>query len=93
MLATITLMVYLYSHLFLSKRDHCISTMGFIGGSVVKKLLTMQEIWVQFLGQEDPLEEGVATHSIGMATLSCLENSMDRGARWAIVHSVTKSQT
>ena len=24
---------------------------------------------------------------------SCLENSMDRGAWWAIVHSVTKSQT
>ena len=24
---------------------------------------------------------------------SCLENSMNRGARWAIVHRVTKSQT
>jgi len=24
---------------------------------------------------------------------SCLENSMDRGAWWAIVHGVTKSQT
>ena len=23
----------------------------------------MQEIWVQFLGQKDPLEEGTATHS------------------------------
>ena len=23
----------------------------------------------------------------------CLENSMDRGARWAIVHGVAKSQT
>ena len=23
---------------------------------------------------------------------SCLENSMDRGARWATVHGVTKSQ-
>ena len=22
-----------------------------------------QEMWVQFLGQEDPLEEGMATHS------------------------------
>ena len=22
----------------------------------------MQEIWVQFLGQEDPLEKGMATH-------------------------------
>ena len=24
---------------------------------------------------------------------SCLENPMDRGARWATVHGVTKSQT
>jgi len=41
--------------------------MGFISGSVVKKLLTMQEIWVQFLGQENPLEEGMATHSSTLA--------------------------
>ena len=24
---------------------------------------------------------------------SCLENSMDRGAWWAIIHGITKSQT
>ena len=29
----------------------------------VKHLPTMQEIWVRSLGQEDPLEEGMATHS------------------------------
>ena len=29
----------------------------------VKNLPAMQETWVQSLGQEDPLEEGVATHS------------------------------
>ena len=29
----------------------------------IKNLLIMQEIWVQFLGQEDPLEKGIATHS------------------------------
>ena len=39
---------------------------GFTGGSAVKKLLAMQEtqetrVWS--VGQEDPLEEGVATHS------------------------------
>ena len=27
----------------------------------VNNVLTMQEIWVQFLGQEDPLEKGMAT--------------------------------
>ena len=41
---------------------------------------------VQSLGQKDPLEKGIAT-----LQYSCLEN-MDRGAWWAIVHGVTKSQ-
>ena len=30
---------------------------------LVKNPPTMQESWVQFLGWEDPLEEGMATHS------------------------------
>ena len=30
---------------------------------MVKNLPAMQEILVQFLGQEDPLETGEATHS------------------------------
>ena len=30
---------------------------------MVKNLPTIQETWVQSLGQEDPLEEEVATHS------------------------------
>jgi len=25
-------------------------------------LLAIQETWIRFLGQEDPLEEGIATH-------------------------------
>ena len=29
----------------------------------VKNLPTMQETWVQSMGQEDPLEKGMATHS------------------------------
>ena len=36
---------------------------GFSGGSVVKNLPTMQETWVWSLGQEDPLEKGMTTHS------------------------------
>ena len=28
----------------------------------VKRLTAMRETWVRSLGQEDPLEEGVATH-------------------------------
>ena len=30
---------------------------------MVKNLAVMQETWVQFLGQEDPLKKGIATHS------------------------------
>ena len=30
---------------------------------MVKDLLSMQETWVESLGQEDPLEKGMATHS------------------------------
>ena len=37
--------------------------MNFSGGSVVKNLPAMQEIWVPSLGQEDPLEKRMATHS------------------------------
>ena len=36
---------------------------SFPGGSVVKNLPAMQETWVQSLGQEDSLEEEMATHS------------------------------
>ena len=42
------------------------SILGFSSGSMVKNLLAMremQEMQVQFLGQKDPLEEGMATHS------------------------------
>ena len=37
--------------------------MGFLGGSAVKNLPAMQEKQVQSLGQEDPLEKEMATHS------------------------------
>ena len=39
---------------------------GFPGGSV-KNLPAVQETWVQSLGQEDPLEESMATHSSVLA--------------------------
>ena len=34
---------------------------------MVKCLPAMQETWVQFLGQEDPLEKEMATHSSTLA--------------------------
>ena len=50
---------------------------------------TVWETWVWCLGWEDPLEEGMATHSSVLG----LENPMDRGAWGATVHAVTKSRT
>ena len=46
-------------------------------------------MWVQSLGQGDPLEEGIGNP----LQYCCLENLMDRGAWWATVHGVAKSQT
>ena len=56
---------------------------------LVKNLPAMQETPVRFLGQEDPLEEGMVTHSIIIAW----RIPMDRAAWQATVHVVTKSQT
>ena len=62
----------------------------------------MQEIQVQSLGWEDPLEKEMATHSTifawkiprteepgGLQSIG-LKNPMDRGAWRATVHGVTK---
>ena len=61
----------------------------FPGGSVVKNLPAKQEMWVQSLSQEDPPEEGMATHS----SISCLGNPMDRGAWQAMVCGVENCRT
>ena len=37
--------------------------LGIPGGLVVENLLAVQETWVQSLGQEDPLEKRMVTHS------------------------------
>ena len=55
----------------------------------MKNLPAMQETWVQSLGWEDALEEGMATHSSNLAW----RIPMDRGAWQATVHGVTESDT
>ena len=54
---------------------------------MVKDLPMMEEMWVQSLNCEDPLEKGMATHSIILAW----DNSMDRGAWQATIHGVQKN--
>ena len=55
----------------------------------VKNPPEMQETWVQSLGWEDLWEDGMATYS----SILAWRIPMDRGAWWATVQGVTKSQT
>ena len=56
---------------------------------MVKNLPAMWETWVQSLGWENPLEEGMATHS----SILAWRIRMDRGAWWMMVHGVTELDT
>ena len=53
---------------------------------LVKNLPAAQETWARSLGQEDPLEKEMATHSNILAR----ESIMNRGAWKATDHVVTK---
>ena len=55
----------------------------------VKNLPVVRETWVLSLGWEDPLEEGMATHSSMLAW----RIPMDRGVWQATVRGVTDSWT
>ena len=56
---------------------------------MVKNPPAMWETWVQSLGQKDPLEEGMATHS----SILAWRISWTGEPGGATVHGVTKSQT
>ena len=63
----------------------CRTTMA----QMVRNLPAVWETWVQSLGWEDPLEEGMATHS----SILAWRIPVDRGARQGIVHGIAKTQT
>ena len=56
---------------------------------MVKNLMLMQGTLIQSLGWEDFLEKEMAIPFQD----SCMENSMDRGAWWTIVHGITELGT
>ena len=56
---------------------------------MAKNLHAKWETWIQSLGSEDPLEEGMATHS----SILAWRIPMDRRTWWARVHGVAYSQT
>ena len=49
-------------HDWATEQQQC-EVVAFPDGSAVKNPPAMQETWIWFLGQEDPLEEGMAIHS------------------------------
>ena len=61
----------------------------FLVAQMVKNPPAVRETWVLSLGQEDPLEEGMATHS----TILAWRIPIEGGAWWAAVHGVAKSLT
>ena len=68
---------------------HTQATQGFLGGSVVKNLCLQCrrhgfDPWIRKIPWRSKWQ---------LTPLSCLENPMDRGAGWAIVHVIAKSQT
>ena len=56
---------------------------------MVKNQPAVWENWIQSLGWEDPLQEGMATHS----NIVSWRNPMDSGAWRATVHEVANSRT
>jgi len=54
---------------------------------MVKNLPAVRETWVQSLGWDDLLEEGMVTHS----NILDWRILIDRGAWWAAVHGAAKS--
>jgi len=56
---------------------------------MVKNPPAMWETWLQSVGWDNPLEEGMATHS----SILAWRIPMDRGAWQATVHGVIESDT
>ena len=75
-----------------SLKPDCLALNGVSWASLVAQMVknptAVQETWVRSLDWEDPLEEGMATHS----SILAWRIPMDRGAWWE-AHGVTKSWT
>ena len=76
-------------HLCAEFAAHLLSAGASWVAQMVKSPPVMQEIRVQSLGQEHPLEKGMAYP----LQCFCLENPMDRGSWEATVHGVASSRT
>ena len=80
-LHSIPLMCLFFTNTTLSCLQQCYSESWDSGSSIPPTLSSLKIIVLAVLGLLPPLQR------------SCLENPMDRGASWATVHEVAKSQT
>ena len=56
-----------YAHTLILLKLNCGNYWTSLVAQTVKNMPAMQETWVQSVGQEDPLEEEMATHSSSLA--------------------------
>ena len=83
-------------HQWFSTRGNFAPTLRGHWASLVAQLVknaTMWETWVRDLGSIPGLGRFPGEGKGYPLQYSCLENPMDRGAWWAIIHGVAKSQT
>ena len=73
----------------LLEKGYYASIISLLVAQTLKNPLVLWETCVQSLGWVDPLAEGMAAHS----SILAWRIPMDRGAWWAAVPGVTKSQT
>ena len=59
---------------------------------MVKNLPAMQETWIRSLGQEDPLEEGMATHQCSCLGKPYGQGSLAGESPWGFEESDTTEQ-
>ena len=78
-----------YKEPLLYNRVRCAIEGASLMALTVKNLRAVLETWVQSLGWEGPLEEGMATHF----SIRSWRIPMDRGPCQVTVHGVTKSLT
>ena len=77
------ILIYVHMHI----KYVVLHKLGFPDGVAVKNPPVLQEMQVQFQGRSPGAGIG------NPLQYSCLRNPVDRGAWWATVHGVTKSQT
>ena len=74
---------HIYTHTHTLLLTACLIFGASLVAQMVRNLPAMRETWVQSLGQEDPLEEGMATHS----SILAWGIPMDRGV-WRAIYSM-----